>query len=234
MRSVLEPGQRASSSGVWRGFFGRRFFVFLILFVAEVIVFFALPAIPFASGEKDSYTQQAKQLGGVLNSSFVGQIAAIYVNNMKVGLIELVPGLGPLFFGLSLYETARVIQVIAPSGFPPVLLVITLFLLPHSWIELPVYALATGESILLLYSLMMWLLRGERWRLRMELEQLLLVILVISVTLLVGAVFEVTEIALGAAGLLMWGPFGALAAAVLLFRRRVRRPEQVVVPAPQA
>jgi hypothetical protein len=86
---------------------------------------------------------------------------------------------------------------------------------------------------LILYSLLMWLLRRERWRLRMELEQLLLVILVISTTLLVGAVFEVTEIALGAAGLLMWGPFGALAAVVLLFRRRVRRPQQVVLPAPQ-
>ena len=226
----MEPGHRAAFSGVWKGFFGRRFFVFLVLFVAEMTVFFALPAVPFAPGEKDTYTQQAKQLGGVLNNSFVGQIAAIYLNNMKVGLVELVPGLGPLFFALSLYETARVIQAIAPHDFSPVLLVVALFVLPHSWIELPVYALATGESLLLLYSLLRWLLKGERWRMKMELEQLLLVVLVISVTLFLGAVFEVTEIALGLPGLLMWAPFGVLAAMVLIFRRRVRRSERPMSP----
>ncbi len=217
-------GHPAVFSGVWKVFFGRRFSVFLVLFVAELLVFFVLPTLPFASGEQVSYTQEAKELGGLLNNSFMGQIGAIYTNNLKVGFVELVPGVGPLVFGVSLYETARIAQAIALSrSFPPVLLVVALFILPHSWIELPVYALATGESLFLLKSILGWLLKGERWRMRMEMEQLVLVILVVSLMLLVGAAFEVTEGALGLAGLLMWAPFGALAAVVLLFRSRIRR-----------
>lgn len=216
-------------SEVWRRFFARRVTLFLVLFLVEILVFFVLPALPFLSGEQDSYGQQAKHLGDTLRGkSFVALTADIYSNNMKVGLVELIPGVGPFFFGISLYETARVTQAIATTqGLPPSLLVLSLFILPHSWIELPAYAVSTGESLLLLNSLLRWLLKDESWRLRMEMEQLLLVLLVITLTLLVAAVFEVTEVQVGLEGLLLWAPFGLIAALVLLFRRRVLRTELV-------
>ncbi len=212
-------------SEVWRRFFGRRLTLFLALFLAEIFVFFVLPSLPFLSGEQDFYNQGAKQVGELLTGkSFIGQAADIYSHNVKVGLVELIPGVGPFIFGISLYGTARVTQAIAiTQGLPSSLLVLSLFILPHSWIELPAYAIATGESLLLLYSLLRWLLKDERWRLRMEMEQLLLVILVITLTLFVAALFEVTEIQVGLEGLLLWGPFGLIAASVLLFRRRVLR-----------
>ena len=227
-----KDGGKAAFSGVWERFFGRRLSVILSLFLGEVLLFFVLTSVPFFSGEQDSYGQQAQQLGRLLDRSFIGLIAVIFTNNARVGLIELVPGVGPLFFGISVYETARLTQAIALSqNFPPPLVVLTLFFLPHSWIELPAYALATGESVLLLNSSLRWLLKDERGRMRMELEQLVLVLLVVVLMLLIAAMFEAEEIVLGVTGLIIWIPFALFATLVLLYRRKVRRSMQESAPA---
>ncbi len=210
---------------ILRAFADRRVIFFAVLFVLELAVFIVLPSTPFMPGEQQSYTQQAQQLGNTLSGrTFLEQTWYIYSNNLRVGLVEMVPGLGAVIFGASLYETARVTQAIALNqNLPASLVVLILFIFPHSWIELSAYPVATGEGVLFLNSLLRWLLKDEKWRMRMELRQLVLAVGLVATMLLVAAVFEVAEIQLGLRGFVLWGPFGVIVALTLLLRYRLLR-----------
>ena len=159
-------GNEDKGQNVLRAFVSRRLTFFGVLFAAELAVFIVLPSIPFLRGEQQSYTQQAQQLGNMLNGrTFLEQTWVVYFNNLRVALVEMIPGLGAVVFGASLYDTARVTQAIAlTQNLPAGLLVLLLFILPHSWIELSAYPVATGEGILFLNSLLRWLLREEEWK----------------------------------------------------------------------
>jgi uncharacterized membrane protein SpoIIM required for sporulation len=216
------PDERRS---VLRAFLNRRLTFFAFLFALELVVFFALPSVPFMQGEQQSYTKQAQEMASILNgTTFLQQTWLIYSQNLRAALLEFVPGLGAVIFGASLYDTARVTQAIAlTQNLPASLLMLLLFTLPHSWIELSAYPVATGEGILLLNSLLRWLLKEEKWRIGVELRQLALAVGLVATILLVAAVFEVEEIQLGLQGFVLWGPFGVLAALTLVLRRRLLR-----------
>jgi uncharacterized membrane protein SpoIIM required for sporulation len=211
--------------GVLQALVGGRLTFFGVLFVLELVVFVALPSFPFMQGEQQSYTQQAQQLGNLLSGrTFLEQTWVVFSNNLRVALVEMLPGLGAIIFGASLYDTARITQAIALNqNLPASLLVLLLFTLPHSWIELSAYPVATGEGILFLNSLLRWLLREEKWRMGAELRHLALAIGLVAAILLVAAVFEVEEIQLGLQGFVLWGPFGVLAAIILVLRHRILR-----------
>lgn len=205
-----------------RRFVKRGLKVAAIVFLIELVFFVVTASVPFFSGEQQSYSQNAKQIANQLSGiTPLGQVVEIFGNNLRVALIEFIPGFGALFFGASIYQTARITQAIALNmNFPPQLLLVILFLLPHSWIELPAYAISTSEGIFLLYSAARWLASREPDRMRMEMGQLLLSIILVIVTLGVAAIFEVTEVQLGLTGLAMWAPFGLLVAIALLLKRK--------------
>ena len=230
---TTEP-QRASvlSEETVRRFVRRGLKVAAIVFLIELLLFVATVNVPFFSGEQQSYSESAKQIESKLSGATpLGQVVEIFGNNMKVALIEFIPGFGAFFFSASIYQTARILQAISlDMNFPAQVLLVILFLLPHSWLELPAYAISTSEGIFLLYSAARWLATREPDRMRMEMGQLILSIILVIVTLGVAAIFEVSEVQLGLTGLAMWAPFGLIVVIALLLKRKYSREQLLGSP----
>jgi uncharacterized membrane protein SpoIIM required for sporulation len=229
MEQAPENRARVWSSAV-REFARRGLILCVALFLIEVVLFFVIPALPFFPGEQALYTNQSNQLSNQFQgASLYTQFSGIFVNNYRIALIEMVPGIGLLLFAFSLYATARVLQVISiGDGVSPLLVVLLLLLLfPHSWIELPAYAVATAEGIFLLVAVFRWLARiggaGKRVSWRAEGVQLGINIVIVTVMLLVAALFESVEIQLGDWFWVTWIPFAGIIGIVLVFNRRLLR-----------
>ncbi|MGA2666435.1 MAG: stage II sporulation protein M, partial [Nitrososphaerales archaeon] len=110
---------------------------------------------------------------------------------------------------------------------PIVVLVVLLLFFPHSYIELPAYAVATGAGLLLIYSFFRWLFAtGPRSSVRLgdALWLLALNFVIVTVMLLVAALFETTELELGGVWFLVtWVPFAVLVALALKLKGRADR-----------
>jgi uncharacterized membrane protein SpoIIM required for sporulation len=209
---------------------GKRWPLIVALFVVEIAIIAFVSNLAFSPDEFKAYENQYNSLAPVLNASAPSQVAAIFTNNLKVATIELVPAFGLLLLGLSLYETARVVEAIgAIKGVPVALALANLFILPSTWLELPAYAIAAAESVYLVYAIYLGFKKGSRYFVR-ELRFLLVNLLLIVGVLIVAALFEVSEIQIATASpegafyaLLTWLPFGAVLAGVLVFWRMARR-----------
>ncbi|PSN92461.1 hypothetical protein B9P99_03460, partial [Candidatus Marsarchaeota G1 archaeon OSP_B] len=118
------------------------------------------------------------------------RILAIFENNFRIASIELVPFFGVVFFGVSTYQTAQIIEAFGiNSSLNGPILMLSLLFLPHSWLELPAYAVATYQGLLLSVSIF-------RKRFFQELGRTLFVLLIVGVELFVAAIFEGVEITL--------------------------------------
>ena len=104
-----------------------------------------------------------------------------------------------------------------------------LFFLPSTWLEVPVYAIATAESVYFVYAMYLGFKSG--WaRFVREIKFLLVNVILIAGVLIVAATFEVVEIQIEqgpvrtqAYALLTWIPFVVVFAGVLTFWRRARK-----------
>jgi uncharacterized membrane protein SpoIIM required for sporulation len=214
---------------------GKRWPLIAGLFVIEIALIIAISNYPFFPSELSTYENQYSNLAPVLNASAPSQVGAIFSNNMKVATVELIPVFGLLIFGLSLYETARVVEAIAAiKGFSVTLALANLFLLPSTWLELPAYSVAAAESVYLTYNIYLGFKRGRGWFMR-ELRFLLVNIGLITMTLIVAAFFEVSEIQIASGppetqpyALLTWLPFVIVLVVVVRFWRRARREAPVL------
>lgn len=197
----------------------------LTLFLIEVGLFFAISSIPFLPGERSFYVTQANQLGNQTSTSTTPQLfVMIFTNNYRIALIEMVPLLGVILFAVSIWETARVIEAIAAiHGESALLLVLLLFAIyPHTYIELPAYAVATAEGIYLLYAIAK-ALGWNKGNMRAEVYQLAINVAIVTVMLAVAALFESVEIALGLSFWITWVPFVALIYVVVRLNRRLSK-----------
>ena len=209
----------------------RGLLLFVLLFLIEVGVFLLVVSLPFFPGEKAIFVNQSNQIGSEFkNASLATQFFGIFTNNFRIGLIEMIPGVGSALFAFSLYSTARIIEVEAlTQGVSPVLLVLFLFIFPYSYLELPAYAVATGEGLYLSYAILRWLFstggrtvdfRGEAW-------QLFVNIMIVAVMLAVAALFESVELQLlqdnPAFFWVTWVPFAGIVALAIVLNRRLGR-----------
>ncbi len=209
---------------------GRRWPLIAILFVIELVVIIGVSNLQFLPSELSTYENQYNNLAPVLNASASSQVSAIFANNFKVATVELIPALGLAVFGLSLYETARVVEAIGIiKGVGVGFALANLFFLPSTWLELPAYAIAAAESIYMVRYIYLGFKKGGGYFMR-ELRFFLVNLMLIGAVLIVAAVFEVSEIqiASGLAGgafyaLLTWIPFAVLFAGVVSYWRRARR-----------
>jgi len=202
----------------------KRWRLMLALFLLELAAIFIVSNSPFFPGEQTTYQNQYNSIKPVLNQSALGQVASIFENNLRVAIFEMLPGIGPFVFAFSIYETARIVEVIGitnTAGAPATLA--TLFFLPSTWLELPAYAMAVAESI--------YLILGFR-NFVQELWTALATLVMIAVTLVVAATVEVTEIQIetmyatspdAALVFLTWIPFAIIVAAAVRFWRKARR-----------
>jgi uncharacterized membrane protein SpoIIM required for sporulation len=209
---------------------GRRWLLIAILFLVEIAMIVFIANSAFLPSELGIYERQYNSTSAVLNQSAAGQVMGIFSNNFRVAIVELVPLLGLAIFGLSLYETARIVEVIAIVKNVGVGLALgNLFFLPSTWLELPAYAIAAAESFYLVYALFLGFKSG--WsKFAREIRFLVVNIILIAGVLIVAAAFEVTEIQFEqgpvqtqAYALLTWIPFVVVFAGVIAFWRRARR-----------
>lgn len=225
-----------------RQFAMRGFLLCVLLFGLEALIFVVVSSLPYFPGEQAAYTQQAHQLSSqVSGASYPALIYQIFTNNFRIALLEMIPIFGVILFALSIYETARVTEAIAGinSESPLLLVILLLVIFPHSWIELPAYAVATAEGLYLLYALAK-AFRGDRRRLSMEAAQLGINIIIVAAMLIVAAIFESTEIELGGYFWITWIPFALVLYLVLQLNgklSKIRRDEKtgsVVTTEPMA
>jgi len=214
---------------------GRRWRLILALFVIETGAIIVISNLPFFPGEFSFTQNQYNSIKPIVDQSALGQLAGIFANNFMVVVRELIPVIGPATFALSIYETARLVEVIAITNGDGVGAALgTLFLLPHTYLELPAYAVAVTESGYLLYAIAAGFSRGWAIFVR-ELRFLVVSIVLIVGVLIVASIFEVTEIQIevltqapappieAALVFLTWIPFALVFAGALSFWRRARR-----------
>jgi uncharacterized membrane protein SpoIIM required for sporulation len=189
--------------------------VALLIFVLQVFIFYASVSSPMSQTEAVSLAAQYGTLNDTLSSqqTILGKAWYLFSHNVVIALGEVIPGFGLGLFVFSSYVTSRTLEALAiaqpgtVAGLPAQLVLTSLFLVPHTWLELPAYAIATTEGCSIIYA-------GLRHRIRLETPRLLAVLIFILLELIVAALFEAAEIASPSLALLLWLPALLIFAAV--------------------
>jgi uncharacterized membrane protein SpoIIM required for sporulation len=122
----------------------------IIFFIVSQVILISAAILPFLPGEEDVYrtvlNSTQSQLAGV---SFLDEFRGIFLNNIQIALGGAIPFLGTIGFGIASYSTGRVIQVIAiDRGVSAARILLTLYILPHTWVEESAYPIAAVAGIL--------------------------------------------------------------------------------------
>ena len=195
--------------------------VALIIFGAELVFLFLGTMIPISQSTINQISAQNSSLANtVATLGFGGKALFIFLNNFQLGALDIVPGLGWFIFGYSMYNTALAVEVLGiVSHLPGPLLAFTLLLQPHSWLELPSYAIAATQSFYLSSTI------ARRNMFRFEAVRTAIVFIVVAAELIVAALFESLEVSFATSLVLEfvvpWVLFAILAGFLLAGRRWV-------------
>ena len=208
-------------------FFTRHVRLAFLVFIAEAVLLVVISNLPVLPGELQDYAFTFLNTGSNLRGAAFPQLMLwIFFNNLQVSWLQVTPVLGQAYFLSALYRTARVIQVGAVYNHVSSLTyVLSIYSVPHGWIETYAYATATVEGLFGLLPIL-----RKRWRSFPTVTVLTwpymgLTLLSFVVLLFVAAVFEAAEFYIEAPFVyLTWIPFLLLlSAAVLVIRQRVFR-----------
>ncbi|EET90515.1 MAG: stage II sporulation protein M [Candidatus Micrarchaeales archaeon] len=178
----------------------------VILFVIELILIFALSSIHLPSSAVSTLLSSYNQLKSQVDSqSYFGTLGTIFAHNFGIATLEFVPLFGAVMFLFSIAGTSLTIGAIGVSySLPGALVMVSLLAVPSTWLELPAYAIAFAESIMLFRA-------GLNRTFRMELRSAIFVWIFVAIELAVAATFESAEIKLESVNPLyafgMWIPF---------------------------
>jgi len=165
-----------------------RLIVTLIVFALCVGVTSAGTLAKVESSEAQGIVQEWEKVEEALETAGV-QI--IFGNNLMYCLVMFIPVLGPLNGFYVLYSTGKVLAAFgSTAGADPLLLFLSLFIYPHTWLEYVSYSLAISESLWLLFLTLKHRLRGFRG----ELSNASRAIAICTVLLLLGAFAEIALI----------------------------------------
>ena len=197
----------------------------LILFLASQLILILAAVLPFFPGEEQMYnTILNSTRSQVAGATFTEAFKAIFVNNLQVAWGGILPVLGQLSFGLASYNTGRVIQVIAISdNYPPAVVLITLYLLPHTWVEESAYPLATAAGLLAITT---WrsVSPGEfAHRVNWGSWKLVIAMGGVALILIAAGLIETAGLYLGTGELLLWIPVGIVAFFMVTWIRTRKR-----------
>ena len=188
-----------------------RFWVLaLLLFVLGQAILISAATLPFFPGEEQMYnTVLNNTRSQFTNSTFIGQFRDIFFNNIQIAWGGMVPVLGQLSFGVASYNTGRVIQVIAVGAqIQPSVILASLYLLPHTWIEESAYPIATVAG---LFAITKWRSVAPTEfsrRLNRGSTKLALSIVGVGLILLAADFIETAGLYLGFGEVLFWIPVG--------------------------
>ncbi len=204
-----------------------RFWTLVVLLVISGPATRILAArLPFFPGEEQTYvTILDNTRSSIAGTTFLGELRAIFVNNVQVALGGAVPFLGTLTYGLANYNTGRVVQAIALTNQPqvqPYAVLVGLYLLPHTWVEESAYPIATMAGI---FAFTKWRSVSPAEftrRLGRGSTKLVLALMGAVVILMVAGLIETLTTYLGYAALALWVPLFILAFSWSRIRRRRR------------
>jgi hypothetical protein len=190
----------------------------ILVFVGELALLFFDASVPLPARIARLISSQNNQIGQTASSlDLLGKIIYIFSNNFNIASFEFVPLYGWLTFNNSMMATARSIAAIGIlSNATGAEIVLSLLFQPHTWLELPSYAIALTQSFFLIVALF-------RRKLTQEVIRTLLVWLIVALELLIAATFEASEITEASvvgnpAWIVSWLAFAGLATVVLYFR----------------
>ena len=114
-------------------------------------------------------------------------VRLIFGNNLMYCLIMFIPFIGPIGGFYVLYSTGKVLAAISRTvGANPLILLMSIMIFPHAWLEYISYSLAITEGILLSIYILKYRFRGVR----AEAMNVAKYIAVCSILLLIGAAIE--------------------------------------------
>ena len=203
----------------------------MLLFVVGQLALILAALLPFFPGEKQTYiTILNNTKSAISGTTFLGEFRAIFVNNVQVALGGAIPFLGALTYGIANYNTGRVVQAIALTNQPqvqPYMVLIGLYILPHTWIEESAYPIATIAGI---FALTKWRSVSPKEFAHLPNRgsaKMVLALLGAGAVLLVAGFVETLTTYLGYVAVALWVPLVMLA----YLWSRVRRRRRPVLPA---
>ncbi|QGA55381.1 stage II sporulation protein M [Sulfolobus sp. E5-1-F] len=153
--------------------------IILIVFVLEVILFLIASGIPQNNPSLVSAFNSTENQ--VLNQSYFGKVIMIFGNNVRVALLDFIPAVGMIILAISIYSTGAVLSAFSSSlNVPGILSALGLMTLPHSWLELPSYAIAASSGLYIIIRPREWV-RG------------LLTLIIVPIELFLAALVESGE-----------------------------------------
>ena len=197
----------------------------LIIFIFGQLILIAAAVLPFFPGEAQLYSTILNNTESqVAGTTFIEAFKAIFTNNLQVAWDGMLPVLGQLSFGLANYNTGRGIQAIAISdNNPPVAELVSLYLLPHTWIEESAYPVATVAGLLAVTRWRSVSPREFAHRINWGSWKLVISMVGVAVILTVAGLIETAGLYLGAGELLLWIPVGAVLYLMIAISRARRR-----------
>ena len=199
--SPAAPAERPAAA-LWDRLLSRERLLLLGgVYALELVIFFGAMVIPIDPATKQLLQKTADNLKNLTQGATPGSLAgAIFANNARIGLLEAIPGLGPLVFAFATTTTGQVLQVFAAAeGGPAVIYGALLFLFPYSVVELLGYAIAVEAGTMLVVA---WRRKTLGEEARVFVVQVVGVVLVI----LVAAVMETLTLVWPYGSLALWVP----------------------------
>jgi uncharacterized membrane protein SpoIIM required for sporulation len=195
--------------------------IVIVVFIVELAILFFGSTLPIPQTTVNQISSQNSNLAQTAGSlDLLARALFLFSNNFRIALFEFVPFLGWFFFGYSIYNTALAIEVIGMGvSLSGPLVTLSLLFQPHSWLELPAYAIATTQSFYLISTI------ARRSKFKFELARTCLVIGIVAAELFIAAIFESAEISLSsnlvADFAIPWIAFAGLVVLLLLGRRNL-------------
>ena len=210
-------------------FGSRRVLLFLAVLLIELAIFFIAMAFPLDPTQQLSlYTEGQQLVQSVNGGGPIDMFYGIFLNNVRIALIDAIPFVGPVFLGYSIFYTGEVLQAFAVSSNPPVpplILGAVTFVFPHALIEFAGYAVAVTASVMLVWA-------GIKKRLRAEIRVYVQEVLIAGAILLVAAATETVEIVTSETflTLVLWVPIAIGIVVIWVWLRRVHTRQGQVAP----
>ncbi|MDV3293856.1 MAG: stage II sporulation protein M [Nitrososphaerales archaeon] len=192
----------------------RRATFFGLALLVELGIFFGALVYPIDPAQQQSLMQQANTLvGTTTGQGSVGIFAAIFANNLRVALLEMIPVAGAALFVLSIFTTGQVIQALATSSnLPGPVFGVALFFFPFAIVELSAYAMAVASGTMLLTSL-------RRKTFSREVRVFVLEAAVVVAAIMIAAAMETVGLVNPFVSFALWLPTAVgLTALVFVFR----------------
>jgi len=193
----------------------------LTLFLLSQLILILAAVLPFFPGEEQMYnTILNSTRSQVAGATFMDAFRAIFINNLQVAWGGILPVLGQLSFGLASYNTGRVIQVIAISdNYPPAVVLVTLYLLPHTWVEESAYPVATAAGLLAVTKWRSVSPSEFAHRVNWGSWKLVFAMTVVALILVAAGLIETAGLYLGIGELLLWIPVAVVAFLLVTWTR---------------